>query len=135
MKLKFNRQISGAVVTVQLSLTNITSRERRALKVMGSPTIKFESAYEVSGTTVDISTTIDAFNDLPVVKFVGELETLSEVLDEVSEYIEDMHSVLCDAMSDLMCAYVEIEAIALNTSGELRVIDSVCHRPEDSCTP
>lgn len=127
MKLKFNRQITGSVVTVVLALTNMTTRERRALKTLGSPAIKLEEAYEVSGTTVDIDTTIDAFNELGAFTFRGTVETIPDVLEEVYNFIVAMHEVVTDAMCDLMLAYKEIEGIATNVSGEIKIIDGVCH--------
>lgn len=127
MKLKYNRQISGSTVTVVLSLTNMTTRERRAMKTLGSPKIVFEEAYEVSGTTVDIDTNVYSFNELGTFVFKGDVETIPDVLDEVASFIAGVHEVVCEAMSDLMLSYKEIEAIANDVTGEIGIIDSVCH--------
>lgn len=127
MKLKFNRQISGSTVTVVLMLTNMTTRERRAMKTLGAPRIQFEEAYEVSGTTVDIDTTINGFNELGAFVFKGDVETIPDVIDEVASFIAGVHEVICETMSDLMLAYKEIEAIANDVTGEIGIIDGVCH--------
>ena len=127
MKLKFNRQIHGSVVSVVLMLTNMTTRERRAIKTLGAPKIVFEESYEVSGTNVDIDTTIEGFNELGTFTFRGSVEEIPDVLDEVASFITGVHETVCEVMSDLMLAYKEIEAIANNVTGELGVIDGVCH--------
>lgn len=127
MKLKYNRQIQASTVTVVLSLTNMTTRERRAMKTLGSPKIVFEEAYEVSGTTVDIDTDIYSFNELGTFVFKGDCENIPDILDEVASFISGVHEVICEAMTDLMLAYKEIEVIANDVTGQIGVIDTVCH--------
>ena len=131
MKLKYNRQVSNSTVTVVLMLSNMTTRERRAIKTLGSPTVKYEEAYEVSGTTVDIDTTIDKFNELGSFVFKADVESIGDVLDEVASFIAGIHETLTDVMSDLMLSYKEIEAIANDVTGEIDIVDGVCH-PETS---
>ena len=131
MKLKYNRQVSNSTVTVVLMLSNMTTRERRAIKTLGSPSVKYEEAYEVSGTTVDIDTTIDKFNELGSFVFKADVESIGDVLDEVASFIAGIHETLTDVMSDLMLSYKEIEAIANDVTGEIGIVDGVCH-PEAS---
>lgn len=131
MKLKYNRQVSNSTVTVVLLLSNMTTRERRAIKTLGSPVVKYEEAYEVSGTTVDIDTTIDKFNELGPFTFKADVESIGDVLDEVASFIAGIHETLTDVMSDLMLSYKEIEAIANDVTGEIGIVDGVCH-PETS---
>ena len=131
MKLKYNRQVSNSTVTVVLMLSNMTTRERRAIKTLGSPSVKYEEAYEVSGTTVDIDTTIDKFNELGAFTFKADVESIGDVLDEVASFIAGIHETLTDVMSDLMLSYKEIEAIANDVTGEIGIADGVCH-PETS---
>lgn len=127
MKLKYNRQVSNSTVTVVLMLSNMTTRERRAIKTLGSPSVKYEEAYEVSGTTVDIDTTIDKFNELGPFTFKADVESIGDVLDEVASFIAGIHETLTDVMSDLMLSYKEIEAIANDVTGEIGIVDGVCH--------
>ena len=127
MKLKYNRQVSNSTVTVVLMLYNMTTRERRAIKTLGSPSVKYEEAYEVSGTTVDIDTTIDKFNELGPFTFKADVESIGDVLDEVASFIAGIHETLTDVMSDLMLSYKEIEAIANDVTGEIGIVDGVCH--------
>ena len=131
MKLKYNRQVSNSTVTVVLMLSNMTTRERRAIKTLGSPSVKYEEAYEVSGTTVDIDTTIDKFNELGPFTFKADVESIGDVLDEVASFIAGIHETLTDVMSDLMLSYKEIEAIANDVTGEIGIVDGVCH-PDNS---
>ena len=131
MKLKYNRQVSNSTVTVVLMLSNMTTRERRAIKTLGSPSVKYEEAYEVSGTTVDIDTTIDKFNELGAFTFKADVESIGDVLDEVASFIAGIHETLTDVMSDLMLSYKEIEAIANDVTGEIGIVDGVCH-PDNS---
>ena len=131
MKLKYNRQVSNSTVTVVLMLSNMTTRERRAIKTLGSPAVKYEEAYEVSGTTVDIDTTIDKFNELGAFTFKADVESIGDVLDEVASFIAGIHETLTDVMSDLMLSYKEIEAIANDVTGEIGIVDGVCH-PDNS---
>ena len=131
MKLKYNRQVSNSTVTVVLMLSNMTTRERRAIKTLGSPSVKYEEAYEVSGTTVDIDTTIDKFSELGPFVFKADVESIGDVLDEVASFIAGIHETLTDVMSDLMLSYKEIEAIANDVTGEIGIADGVCH-PETS---
>lgn len=131
MKLKYNRQVSNSTVTVVLMLSNMTTRERRAIKTLGSPLVKYEEAYEVSGTTVDIDTTIDKFNELGAFTFKADVESIGDVLDEVASFIAGIHETLTDVMSDLMLSYKEIEAIANDVTGEIGIVDGVCH-PDNS---
>lgn len=112
-------------------LSNMTTRERRAIKTLGSPAVKYEEAYEVSGTTVDIDTTIDKFNELGPFTFKADVESIGDVLDEVASFIAGIHETLTDVMSDLMLSYKEIEAIANDVTGEIGIVDGVCH-PETS---
>ena len=112
-------------------LSNMTTRERRAIKTLGSPVIRYEEAYEVSGTTVDIDTTIDKFNELGSFVFKADVESIGDVLDEVASFIAGIHETLTDVMSDLMLSYKEIEAIANDVTGEIGIVDGVCH-PEAS---
>ena len=131
MKLKYNRQVSNSTVTVVLMLSNMTTRERRAIKTLGSPSVKYEEAYEVSGTTVDIDTTIDKFNELGPFTFKADVESIGDVLDEVASFIAGIHETLTDVMSDLMLSYKEIEVIANDVTGEIGIVDGVCH-PDNS---
>ena len=108
-------------------LSNMTTRERRAIKTLGSPSVKYEEAYEVSGTTVDIDTTIDKFNELGPFTFKADVESIGDVLDEVASFIAGIHETLTDVMSDLMLSYKEIEAIANDVTGEIGIVDGVCH--------
>lgn len=127
MKLKYNRQVSNSTVTVVLMLSNMTTRERRAIKTLGSPVIRYEEAYEVSGTTVDIDTTLDKFNELGPFVFNADVETINDVLDEVASFIAGIHEALTDVMSDLMLSYKEVEATANDITGEIGIVDGVCH--------
>lgn len=108
-------------------LSNMTTRERRAIKTLGSPSVKYEEAYEVSGTTVDIDTTIDKFNELGPFTFKADVESIGDVLDEVASFIAGIHETLTDVMSDLMLSYKEIETIANDVTGEIGIVDGVCH--------
>lgn len=121
MKLKFNKSISESVVTVNLSLTNLTTREKKALRILGAPTVVVEKAYEISGTTVDIDQSIDDFS--VEMDFTGTIENITEVLDEASTFITDVHEVITDVMTELMTSYKSIEKAASQQSGELEIKD------------
>jgi len=121
MKLKFNKSISESVVTVTLSLTNLTTREKKALRILGAPTVVVEKAYEISGTTVDLNQDIDNFSVETV--FSGTIENIAEVLDEASTFITDVQEAVTDVMSELMTSYKAIEKVTTQQSGELEIKD------------
>lgn len=127
MKLKYNKQIANSVVTVKLIISNMTTKERKAIRTLGAPGIVFEETYDTSGTAVVIDTTLDKFNELPEFVFASEtIDSIDEVIGEVNTFLEDIKDVLVEAMTTLMTQYAVIETEAEKVSGAMTIGDGVC---------
>lgn len=127
MKLKYNKQIANSIVTVKLIISNMTTKERKAIRTLGAPNIVFEETYDTSGTAIVIDTTLDKFNELPEFVFASEsIDSIDEVIGEVNTFLEDIKDVLVEAMTTLMAQYAVIEAEAEKVSGAMTIGDGVC---------
>lgn len=128
MKLKYNKQTTGSVVTVTLGLTNLSTREKKAIRILGAPEVVFEEAYDTSGTTVSIHTNVADFNSLQPFVFNGTIDTIGDVLEEANSLIMSVHETLEEVMSELMLTYREVENLtSSNSSGEIPIRDGYCH--------
>lgn len=121
MKLKYVKSVSESVVSVSLSLTNMTTREKKALRVLGSPMVTLDKEYSTSGVTVSLEQAVDSFGvDM---EFPGEITTISEVLEEAQTFITDMQEAITDVMLELMTSYKAVESAISSQSGELEIRD------------
>ena len=121
MKLKFNKAISESTVTVNLNLTSMTAREKKAIRVLGAPIVVLEKDYEVSGTSVALNNAVDEF--AVEVEFVGTIETIADVLEEASTFVTDVQEAVTEVMLELMTNYKTVEKVVEEQSGELEIRD------------
>lgn len=121
MKLKFNKAISESTVTVNLNLTSMTAREKKAIRVLGAPIVVLEKDYETSGTSVALNNAVDDFS--VETEFVGTIENISDVLEEANTYVTDVQEAVTEVMLELMTNYKQIEKTIENQSGELEIRD------------
>ena len=121
MKLKFNKAISESTVTVNLNLTNMTAREKKAIRVLGAPIVVLEKDYETSGTSVALNNAVDEFS--VEVEFAGTIETIADVLEEASTFVTDVQEAVTEVMLELMTNYKTIEKVVEEQSGELEIRD------------
>ena len=94
MKLKYTKSISESTVTVNLNLTSMTAREKKAVRVLGAPIVVLEKDYEVSGTSVALNNAVDNF--MIETEFTGTIENISDVLDEANTYVNDVYEAVND---------------------------------------
>ena len=121
MKLKYTKSISESTVTVNLNLTSVTAREKKAIRVLGAPVVVLEKDYEVSGTSVALNNAVDDF--MIETEFVGTIETISDVLDEANTFVNDVHEAVNEVMLELMTNYKQVERVVEEQSGELEIKD------------
>lgn len=121
MKLKYTKAIDESVVTVTLSLTNMTTREKKAIRVLGAPVVTLEKEYPTSGTTVALETPVDDFS--VEMEFPGTVENISDVLEEANTFVTDVHEAVTEVMLELMTSYKAIEKVVTSQSGELEIKD------------
>lgn len=126
MKLKYNKQCTNSTVNLTLTLTNFSTQEKKAIRVLGSPKVVFSEAYDC-GTTIMIDTTINEFNSLGTFVFNSDIDNLDDTLDQVSSFLISIHEVLNDVMTELMTVYRQVEKLTSNTNGELTILDGYCH--------
>lgn len=132
MKLKFNKQVTGSVVTVTFNVSNFSIDEKKAIRVLGSPDVVYENAFEVSGCTITIDTKLSDFNTLGSFVFKGDIDTISDVLEEVQEFIVDMKDVLTEVMQELMFSYQQVSDETNTTGGEFEIKDGYCHKQDQA---
>ena len=121
MKLKYTKAIDESVVTVTLSLTNMTTREKKAIRVLGAPVVTLEKEYPTSGTTVALEIPVDDFS--VEMEFPGTVENISDVLEEANTFVTDVHEAVTEVMLELMTSYKAIEKVVTSQSGELEIKD------------
>ena len=121
MKLKYTKSISESIVTVNLNLTSMTAREKKAIRILGAPVVVLEKDYEVSGTSVALNNAVDDF--MIETEFVGTIETISDVLDEANTFVTDVHEAVNEVMLELMTNYKQVERVVEEQSGELEIKD------------
>lgn len=121
MKLKYTKSISESTVTVNLNLTSMTAREKKAVRVLGAPVVVLEKDYEVSGTSVALNNAVDDF--MIETEFVGTIENISDVLDEANTYVNDVYEAVNEVMLELMTNYKQVERIVEEQSGEMEIRD------------
>lgn len=121
MKLKFNKSISESTVTVNLNLTSMTAREKKAVRVLGAPIVVLEKDYEVSGTSVALNNAVDDF--MIETEFTGTIENISDVLDEANTYVNDVYEAVNEVMLELMTNYKQVERVVEEQSGEMEIKD------------
>lgn len=121
MKLKYTKSISESTVTVNLNLTSMTAREKKAVRVLGAPIVVLEKDYEVSGTSVALNNTVDNF--MIETEFAGTIENISDVLDEANTYVNDVYEAVNEVMLELMTNYKQVERVVEEQSGEMEIRD------------
>ena len=121
MKLKYTKSISESTVTVNLNLTSMTAREKKAVRVLGAPIVVLEKDYEVSGTSVALNNAVDNF--MIETEFTGTIENISDVLDEANTYVNDVYEAVNEVMLELMTNYKQVERIVEEQSGEMEIRD------------
>lgn len=121
MKLKYTKSISESTVTVNLNLTSMTAREKKAVRVLGAPVVVLEKDYEVSGTSVALNNAVDNF--MIETEFIGTIENISDVLDEANTYVNDVYEAVNEVMLELMTNYKQVERIVEEQSGEMEIRD------------
>ena len=121
MKLKYTKSISESTVTVNLNLTSMTAREKKAVRVLGAPVVVLEKDYEVSGTSVALNNAVDDF--MIETEFTGTIENISDVLDEANTYVNDVYEAVNEVMLELMTNYKQVERIVEEQSGEMEIKD------------
>lgn len=121
MKLKYTKSISESTVTVNLNLTSMTAREKKAVRVLGAPIVVLEKDYEVSGTSVALNNTVDNF--MIETEFAGTIENISDVLDEANTYVNDVYEAVNEVMLELMTNYKQVERVVEEQSGEMEIKD------------
>lgn len=121
MKLKYTKSISESTVTVNLNLTSMTAREKKAVRVLGAPIVILEKDYEVSGTSVALNNTVDNF--MIETEFTGTIENISDVLDEANTYVNDVYEAVNEVMLELMTNYKQVERVVEEQSGEMEIRD------------
>lgn len=121
MKLKYTKSISESTVTVNLNLTSMTAREKKAVRVLGAPIVVLEKDYEVSGTSVALNNTVDNF--MIETEFTGTIENISDVLDEANTYVNDVYEAVNEVMLELMTNYKQVERVVEEQSGEMEIRD------------
>ena len=121
MKLKYTKSISESTVTVNLNLTSMTAREKKAVRVLGAPVVVLEKDYEVSGTSVALNNAVDNF--MIETEFTGTIENISDVLDEANTYVNDVYEAVNEVMLELMTNYKQVERVVEEQSGELEIKD------------
>ena len=121
MKLKYTKSISESTVTVNLNLTSMTAREKKAVRVLGAPIVILEKDYEVSGTSVALNNTVDNF--MIETEFTGTIENISDVLDEANTYINDVYEAVNEVMLELMTNYKQVERVVEEQFGEMEIRD------------
>lgn len=121
MKLKYTKSISESTVTVNLNLTSMTAREKKAVRVLGAPIVVLEKDYEVSGTSVALNNAVDNF--MIETEFIGTIENISDVLDEANTYVNDVYEAVNEVMLELMTNYKQVERVVEEQSGEMEIRD------------
>lgn len=121
MKLKYTKSISESTVTVNLNLTSMTAREKKAVRVLGAPIVVLEKDYEVSGTSVALNNAADNF--MIETEFTGTIENISDVLDEANTYVNDVYEAVNEVMLELMTNYKQVERVVEEQSGEMEIRD------------
>lgn len=121
MKLKYTKSISESTVTVNLNLTSMTAREKKAVRVLGAPIVVLEKDYEVSGTSVALNNAVDNF--MIETEFTGTIENISDVLDEANTYVNDVYEAVNEVMLELMTNYKQVERVVEEQSGEMEIRD------------
>lgn len=121
MKLKYTKSISESTVTVNLNLTSMTAREKKAVRVLGAPVVVLEKDYEVSGTSVALNNAVDNF--MIETEFTGTIENISDVLDEANTYVNDVYEAVNEVMLELMTNYKQVERVVEEQSGEMEIRD------------
>ena len=121
MKLKYTKSISESTVTVNLNLTSVTAREKKAVRVLGAPIVVLEKDYEVSGTSVALNNAVDNF--MIETEFTGTIENISDVLDEANTYVNDVYEAVNEVMLELMTNYKQVERVVEEQSGEMEIRD------------
>lgn len=121
MKLKYTKSISESTVTVNLNLTSMTAREKKAVRVLGAPVVVLEKDYEVSGTSVALNNAVDNF--MIETEFTGTIENISDVLDEANTYVNDVYEAVNEVMLELMTNYKQVEKVVEEQSGEMEIRD------------
>ena len=121
MKLKYTKSISESTVTVNLNLTSMTAREKKAVRVLGAPIVILEKDYEVSGTSVALNNAVDNF--MIETEFTGTIENISDVLDEANTYVNDVYEAVNEVMLELMTNYKQVERVVEEQSGEMEIRD------------
>lgn len=121
MKLKYTKSISESTVTVNLNLTSMTAREKKAVRILGAPVVVLEKDYEVSGTSVALNNAVDNF--MIETEFAGTIENISDVLDEANTYVNDVYEAVNEVMLELMTNYKQVEKVVEEQSGEMEIRD------------
>lgn len=102
MQLQITKTIKKKVITLELETISFTNIENTMLDELDEPVINYEKAYH--STAVQISRKIRSGFKAKI-KFDGNIDTMDIVADDCSLFIDDITTVLQDAMSALTDEY------------------------------
>lgn len=122
MYLKYNKSLKDSTLTISLYCSNFSTEETKAIRQLGAPKIVLSKAYEISGVTVDIETTVPSLNLTQA--FVGTTDTIQDVLAEGDEFIDDIAQAITEVMLELMTQFASIKTTVAETSGQIKINDT-----------
>ena len=104
MRLNFNYEVKKRKITIELATDGFTTKESKALDMMGEPVISFQKTYP-GGYTISLSKKIRSeFRTRVKIDGTENIELANKA---GYEFLEDIKEVLHDEMEKLVESYEE----------------------------
>lgn len=128
MKLNYSKKIKNNIVSVYLSITEITEDEMKACKELGNLNIAFNKTYS-SGKTIDMNRklfTEFTFNT----DFEATEDTITLAIVDANNFINDIANAIREKLFDFMAKYRSVADLIDNANGYIEINTSVTPDPD-----